>query len=125
MHAWTADTIFHVALTVPAVWAFYIGLPALIGPVLFRGGLLRHGLGLAVVTLDGAPARRLRVLLRGMMVWLSPIIPAMLLLRAPMWLGLPLFIVMVCAYVYAALRSLQRPDRGVQDILARTRMVPR
>jgi hypothetical protein len=107
------------------MWAIYTGVPALIAAALFRGGLLLHGLGLVVVTRDGTPARRWRVVCRGMIVWLPAILASTLLLPLPTWLGSSLFITMLCAYVGAALWSLRNPECGVQDFLARTRMVPR
>ena len=104
-----------------------IGLPALIAAALFRGGVLVHGLGLAVVTRDGAPARRWRVLWRGMIVWMPVILACTLLPPAPLpaWAFSSILIALGAAYLGGAMWSLRSPECGIQDLIARTRMVPR
>lgn len=115
-------TVFLVAV---GAWAWCTGVSALIAAALFRGGILLHGLGLAVVTLNGRPARRWRVLARGMIVWAPPILAVTLLTDAPSGVVGPMLTAIVATYLGAALWSLRRPDRGVQDWIARTWMVPR
>lgn len=112
-------------LVAGGAWAWTTGLSALVAAALFRGGVLMHGLGLIVVTRDGVPARRWRVLARGMLVWLPAILAFTLLPPAPSFVRWPAISALVAAYLCAALWSLRRPDRGVQDWIARTWMVPR
>jgi hypothetical protein len=120
-------TFGKAAIMVMSMWAMYTGIPALIAALLFRGGLLLHGLGLAIVTRNGAPARRWRVLLRAAIVWLPAILVPTLLLSSPLGNGVrsALVIGAACFYFGAALASLRTPDAGLQDSIARTRMVPR
>jgi hypothetical protein len=121
---WKAGTAARIAMAVPAVWAFYIGLPALIAAGLFRGGLLVHSLGLAFVTRDGVPARRWRIFCRGLIVWLPPLL-VFLLLPLPISVGLSVLCLSACVYVGAALWSLRTPQRTLADLIAGTRMVMR
>jgi len=116
-----------LVLVIAGAWAFTTGVPALIAAILFRGGVLLRGLGLALVTRDGVPARRWRVLARGMIVWMPAILaftllPSALLPRRLLW---SMLVAIVVTYVGAALWSLRSTQRGVQDWIARTWMVPR
>jgi uncharacterized RDD family membrane protein YckC len=124
-HTWTGKAISRAAMIGLAVWAIYVGVPAMIAAILFRGGLLLYGLRIAVVTRQGAPARRLHVLWRSLIAWLPPFVAGALLDPLPMRAGAVLFIIVVCLYGGAALWSLRTPECTVADILARTRMVPR
>jgi hypothetical protein len=128
------------AITLAVVWSLLVGLPALIAAVLFRGGLILHGLGLAIVTKNGAPASRWRILWRACIVW-SPVLGltvATILVPAAsraaasrgtgQWLGVTIGIAAGLAFLLftaAAVWSLWRPQRGIQDWLAGTCMVPR
>jgi hypothetical protein len=115
-----------IIMMLTGTWAYMAGLPAMIAAVLFRGGLLLHGLKLTVVMQDGAPARRWRVLWRSIITWMPMILATTLLPPAhlPAWLICSLIIVTGTAYLGAALCSLRSPQRGLQDWVARTYMVP-
>lgn len=97
---------------------------------LFRGGFLLHALDIVVVTNTGQPASRLRALWRGFVAWgifLAPVLP---LLPAPPWLimyvvdsrlGIGACIIGLLGAAWAVVC----PERGLQDRIAGTYLVPR
>jgi hypothetical protein len=117
------------------VWFLVVALPAMIAAVLFRGGMILHGLELAIVTQSGAPASRWRVLWRACIVWspalalaLATILSAAASEITGQWLAVTIGIVeggAIFVLVAAAAWSLWRPERGIQDWLAGTAMVSR
>ena len=64
---WFAPTVF------AATSGIYVGVPALIAALLFRGGLILLVSGVTFVRRDGARASRLRVFWRGLVAW-SPFV---------------------------------------------------
>ena len=104
----------------------YVGIPALVAALLFRGGLVLLALGVAVVRHDGGRASRLRTFCRCIVAW-SPLLVAPLLVAiltpsvGIFWAGM---LVGVIAVGLAVL-SLTLPQRGLQDRLAGTWLVPR
>ena len=52
----------------------YVGLPALVAALLFRGGLVLLIAGVTYVRRDGARASRLRLFWRAIVVW-GPVCP--------------------------------------------------
>ena len=103
----------------------YVGLPALMAALLFRGGLVLLIAGVTYVRKDGLRASRLRLLWRSLVVW-SPVVPICALAIAGLvkhwvwqpWLGLALLALLVGV-------SVALPARGLQDRLAGTWPVPR
>ena len=104
---------------------------------LFRGGLFLRTFGVEVVTRIGAPASRLRTLWRGLLAW-SPVIIAFVLLvpnpfSAEWYLRIRdarevAFVIGVCAaaiFVVGAVWAVMYPERGLQDRVAGTHLVPR
>jgi hypothetical protein len=113
-------------LAVSAAWILYVGIPALIAALAFKGGLVLRALRLAVVRADGQPASRLRVFWRSVVAWapllLAPVLYAMLVpLSGPSWAAVPVVLLLVGL----ALWSLLLPERSLQDRIARTCLVPR
>jgi hypothetical protein len=103
----------------------FVGFPAVLAALAFRGGLVLLVSGVAFVRRDGRRSSRLRLLWRSLVTW-SPSLPvfffsfyamAMHLAWQP-WLALALL------GLLAAL-SLALPTRGLQDRLAGTWPVPR
>ena len=98
---------------------------------LFRGGFLLHALGIVVVTETGQPASRLRALWRGFVAWAIFLAPVLLLLLAPPWirqvaiedprLGIGAVIIGLMGAAWAVVC----PERGLQDRIAGTYLVPR
>jgi hypothetical protein len=125
----------------PAMTAFigtllvclWSGLHALACP-LFRGGPLIHVFGIAIVTRTGTRASRLRLLARGVLLWLPfglCCTAAWLLVRAakqatlapgPVWGAVWLLALIPLAALIACVVT---PDRGPHDRLAGTYLVPR
>jgi uncharacterized RDD family membrane protein YckC len=104
---------------------FYVGLPALLAALLFRGGLVLLICGVAYVRRDGAPASRLRLLWRQSVAWcpsfLLFVASILVLSMRLVWQGwLALALVGFVAAVSVAL-----PKRGLQDHLAGTWPVTR
>lgn len=109
----------------PGMLALYVGLPALIAALLFRGGVVLRLAGVVFVRRNGQLASRLRVFWRALVAWL------------PVIVGLALWISMSnkhSAYTQAlgwliagglALISAALPERGLPDRLAGTWPVPR
>jgi hypothetical protein len=103
----------------------YVGLPALVAALLFRGGVVLLIAGVTYVRRDGLRASRLRLLWRSLVAW-SPAVPMVVLAIAALskhwvwqpWLALILFGLL--AAVSVGLR-----ERGLQDRLAGTWPVPR
>ena len=109
-----------------AMLVIYVGFPALVAALIFRGGLVLLIARVTFVRRDGARASRLRLFWRALLVW-SPLVGAFIfgsVLNA--WLGatlaivLPLLIIGVLTAV-----SVGLPERGLQDRLAGTWPVPR
>jgi hypothetical protein len=104
---------------------FYVGLPALIAALLFRGGLVLLIGGVTYVCRDGLRASRLRLLWRSLAAW-CPVVPMFAVAIVALtkhwawqpWLALALLGLLVAA-------SLALPVRGLQDRLAGTWPVPR
>jgi uncharacterized RDD family membrane protein YckC len=109
-----------------------VALFALVFAVAFRGGLMRI-LGLEIVTADGRPASRLRVLARTAVTW-APVIAFALVALSRGALGIRLTdrddvvvasgLALLPTLVGAVIATL-RPQRGIQDRLAGTWIVPR
>lgn len=104
----------------------YVGLPALVCALLFRGGLVLWALGVAIVRTDGVRASRLRVLWRSLVAWspivLAPVLMAVLTARiGALWAAvLPGLLIAGLAGLSIALRQ-----RSLQDRVAGTWLVPR
>jgi len=117
---WFAPMVFAVTL------GLYVGVPALVAALLFRGGLVLLASGVTFVRRDGAPASRLRVFWRGLVAW-SPLLAApfvfgFLKLAAGGVVAGTIAAVLVCALTVI---SLSLPTRGLPDRLAGTWPVPR
>src|SRR6266511_394453 len=107
------------------VLVIYVGIPALLAALLFRGGLVLRIANVAFVRRDGARASRLRVFCRALIAW-SPVALSIFLYaiftRAHPVLGEWLAYAVVCGL---AIVSLALPCRGLPDRLAGTWPVPR
>jgi hypothetical protein len=105
---------------------------SLVAALTFRGGVIRI-LGLELVTTDGRPASRLRVVGRTLLTWL-PLLLGLMAVLAARAIGVPIpgFIVFTSGMglgllvtLAAAIFAVARPERGIQDRLAGTWIVPR
>jgi len=113
---------WQIQFTFAMTWMF-IALPGLAAALLFRGGLVMHGLGIVVVGRNGRPSR-LRTLWRNFIAWLpfflSPVLGyAADGLLGPKW-GTPAVAGLLAAL--ALLSLLLR--RSLPDRLAGTWLVP-
>jgi hypothetical protein len=103
----------------------FVALLGLLSAAIFRGGLILRAFGMAVVRATGEPASRIRAFWRALLAW-TPAVLGGLATMTP-WLELPtaaaaaIVSVMLAGAVWAVIR----PDRGIQDWLAGTRLVPR
>jgi hypothetical protein len=89
--------------------------------VVLRGGFWLRALGIAVVTHDGAEASRWRAAGRATLTWLW--VPAQLMASMHGWavLRLTIWAVTVIVFSWAG----DHPERGLQDRMAGTYLVPR
>ncbi len=104
----------------------YVGFPALVCALLFRGGLVLWALGVVIVRTDGIRASRLRVFWRSLVAWspilLAPVLMGMLtVLVGAFWAAVLLGLLIVGL----AVLSLALRQRSLQDRLAGTWLVPR
>lgn len=104
----------------------YVGLPALLAALLFRGGLVLRIANVTFVRRDGQRASRLRVFWRAVVAWCP------LLLAVALASGLKPVIGLIPAALISALLlggltilSLALPKRGLPDSFAGTWPVPR
>ena len=116
---------------VSACVLLFVAVPSLIAAFAVRGGLVLRALNLTIVKNDGAPASRFRIFCRSLIAW-SPalLLPTLMAWWVPMFgamswnlaavtlLGVFFFLILI---VWAALL----PNRGLQDRLAGTCLVPR
>jgi hypothetical protein len=104
----------------------YVGVPALVAALLFRGGLVLLLARVTFVRKDGLRASRLRVFWRALVAW-SPLLLA-LVLAGELKLWFSLFAASLIASLFIgglAILSLALPDRGLPDRLAGIWPVPR
>lgn len=107
-------------------------LPSLFFALVCRGGFLIHTLGIAIVTRNGVRASRLRTFWRSLIAW-SPILlmPVVLILLKPLTDAyfpggkLALLYALLLVYAILVIWSFLLPNRGLQDRLAGTYLVPR
>jgi hypothetical protein len=128
-------------LDVPHLWVIaifilggcflFVAIASLVAALAFRGGVLRI-LGLEVVTPDGRAASRLRVLARTCLTWL-PLLLAFAAIFGSRAAGVPISGTVFASGValgllviaVAGIVAVRRPERGIQDRLAGTWIVPR
>jgi hypothetical protein len=103
----------------------YVGLPAVVAALLFRGGLVLLIAGVTHMRRDGARASRLRLLWRAIVVW-GPVFPvfAVTMFALMKHLTWQPWLALGSLGLLAAV-SLALPRRGLQDYLAGTWPVPR
>src|SRR5262245_1048983 len=112
---------------IPQAFQLYLSVAilAVIANVVFRRGLIGM-MGLELVTTDGRPASRLRVLARTAIAWL-PVLMVPFVKRFAAWIpptltGTPWWML---AMIAGAVVVAMMPPRGVQDRIAGTWVVPR
>jgi hypothetical protein len=106
--------------------AAYVGIPALIAALLFRGGLVLLIARVTFVRKDGVRASRLRVFWRALVAW-SPLLLG-LVLAGELKVWFSLFVAALVASLFIcslAILSVALPDRSLPDRLAGTWPVPR
>jgi serine/threonine protein kinase len=106
----------------------YVAVPGLICALLFRGGLVLRILGVAVVTRAGSRASRLRVFWRALITWSPALLAILLSLLFPpvgtAW-AVSLGALGTTLWLAAVVLSALLPQRGLQDRIAGTWLVPR
>ena len=131
-----------VALIELLVFLTLVAVFALLAALLFKEGILMRSFGIAVVTRTGWEASRLRALGRGLVAWLPLMALLVLLFRSSVVAGLqagsgisdgwqrhPIAIVAIAAlgvlFLGGGLWAALHPERGLQDRIAGTWLVPR
>ncbi|MBX3746093.1 MAG: protein kinase [Verrucomicrobiae bacterium] len=114
-----------IPLMIWSALAIYVGIPAVIAALAFRGGLVLLAAGVTYVRRDGTQASRPRLLWRALLAW-SPAFSAVLLSALALGLnsGWPALVGTVLAMILTAW-SLCLPERSLPDRFAGTWPVPR
>ena len=121
---WTA------AVLIGGGTAAIIGMLALAGAFFSRGGLTLRIFGSTLVTNDGRDVSRSRAVLRALVAW-SPMLAWIVMIRMTPRVqetNLPLallYTVFPAVLAAGALWAWRHPDRGIQDRVAGTWVVPR
>jgi len=117
---WFLPVMFAVTLGI------YVGVPALIAALCFRGGLILLAAGVTFVRRDGARASRLRVFWRSVVAW-CPLVGVPLVFKLVQFALGGLAAGLIAAVIILALGiiSVALPRRGLPDRLAGTWPVPR
>lgn len=117
-HPFFLAGVFHILL------ALYVGIPAVLGAVLFRRGLVLLGAGVVFVRRDGRRASRRRLLLRSLAAWGLVVPTSVITIHAvdsqQLWSGLLLLALLFSL----TLVSILLPQRGLPDRFAGTYPVP-
>lgn len=112
-------------MIIAASLLIYVGLPALVAALAFRGGVVLLIAGVTYVRKDGARASRLRLLWRAIVTWSPAVLmfvaAALAVARSLTWEP---WLAMGLLGLLAAF-SVALPQRGLQDRLAGTWPVPR
>ncbi len=125
--AWfqSARSVSFLLLAGSAMLALYVGLPAVLAALMFRGGLVLLIAGVTFVRKDGRLASRARMFWRSLVTWspvglvlVGSIINMEEKVARPGWVGFGL------VFALTAL-SVALPGRGLADRLAGTWPVPR
>lgn len=113
-------------LLVAVTLILYVGVPAVIAALVFRGGLVLLIAGVTFVRRDGLRASRLRVFWRALVAW-SPVgLGVVLAIVLAPWLGQFAGVLAALLLIGGlAILSVAWPKRGLPDVLAGTWPVPR
>jgi eukaryotic-like serine/threonine-protein kinase len=120
------------ALTVvmAAFSSAFVGVLALLGSLIARGGFTFRPFGVALVIKDGRRASRLRACIRPLVAWLPIALLCTMVIKGPKpqaigvgWMLLETSVLLV--FVAGAIWAIFHPVRGIQDRIAGTRIVPR
>ena len=115
-------------LVVVTMMLIYIATLGLIGAFASRGGVMLRALGLALVGPDGREVSRLRAFVRAAIAW-SPVLAAFVVMdglpRGPLPMRLVPVVILLVVFSAGAIFAFLHPPSGVQDRLARTRVVAR
>jgi hypothetical protein len=118
----------------PIITLAVLSIPAVLLAPLVRGGLLLRLTGIAVQTMRGDPAGRLRCFGRALIAWSPCLIFAVILLGPRLFgVSIPLgeagrvavALALSAAAAAGAAYAVARPERGLADRLAGTFLVPR
>jgi len=117
-----------LAVGIIIVMAFFVVIPGILAALIFRGAPALYLSGIAIQNAEGGRAGRLRCFLRAL-VALSPFLLATLLI----WnkgdsagaIANRLLPILVPVAVLGAVYAVASPERGIQDVIAGTHLVPR
>ena len=128
----TEIDLWRIALMTGTMLFGFTAVVGIVSAWLFRGGVLLRVFGIAVVTKNGESISRLRALWRGVVAWGFVTVPfwfapspiAFFGSRIAFVLGAGLAIAAVVVVVVGAVWAVVCPERGLQDRVARTYLVP-
>lgn len=104
----------------------FVGIPAILSALIFRRGLVMTVFGVAVANTDGTPASRLRAFIRSLVTWLIMPLSLVLMFLVAKFTGAMAACVIILVLLLALVGfSLWLPERGLQDRISGTRLIPR
>jgi eukaryotic-like serine/threonine-protein kinase len=121
---------WNLVLILVAYSSMFVGVLALVGSLVTRGGFTYRPFGTALVKADGSLAGRIRAFLRTLMSWFPLAILCTLVYlgpgpnRADLILNL-LNTAVLLLFIGCAVWGILHPSRGIQDRFAGTWIVPR
>jgi hypothetical protein len=126
----TPRALLNISIVTIAFGSAVIGVLALIGSLVARGGFTFRSLNVALVRRDGRHASRLRAAVRVIVAWAPIAVACFLITRGsnPATVALPLILAqlgVVAIFVAGAVWAILHPERAIQDRVAGTWLVPR
>jgi hypothetical protein len=118
-----------LATVIIIMMAFFVVIPGILAALIFRGAPALYLSGIAIQNAEGGRAGRLRCFLRAL-VALSPFLLATLLLiwdkgDSAFAIANRLLPILVPVAVLGAVYAVASPERGIQDVIVGTHLVPR
>jgi uncharacterized RDD family membrane protein YckC len=121
----TFEPTLRDAATAALSSAAFFSIPAIIFAFLSRNGPLLYLFGIAIQTEEGSKASRWRCLVRAFAAWSLLLLPWLVIVGGHESIGNKLLLVLGPLTAGGAVYSIIRPERGIQDRIAGTYLVPR
>jgi len=126
----TPRAYWMLAVVTAAFTAAFVGVLALVGSLVARGGFTFRPFGAALVTKDGSQASRFRVFLRAFVAWSPILLVCLLIVKGPNLSKASvsqtlLQTAVLAVFLAGAIWALLHPARSIQDRIAGTWIVPR
>jgi len=126
----TPMALWSLAVTMVGFAAGFVGVFAIVGSLVTRGGFTFRPFGAALVKNDGSLAGRPRAFLRALVTWSPIAVLCFLIVKGPNPAGADMQLTLLntailLMFIGGAVWALLHPSRGIQDRYAGTWIVPR